>query len=291
MLSIVDNQPVIAYQSAGSTHVGAQIYPGALADFEAGVVLTYTFDDTHGSTSIFINGQPLTTEIGQQIPIIIDGDNAAWPIGTEVLLAASAHYEATVDEPNDGACHIAVNGIEVAADTLGCADTLKLIEVGSTVYVGWSDGQGVTIEQSQDQGQTWQVAFTFGGKQGVFGADYAIRTDGTIIAAWTEYVPGESGSAVYSGGSEATRRLSGVVPTGYSGAGNPSVAADGSITYLDDRNGSAAGHFDVYLDGVDLTNTDDAIDEGPRLGLLSDGTRVVAWDDDVTVWMEEVPAP
>jgi hypothetical protein len=46
---------------------------------------------------------------------------------------------------------------------------------------------------------------------------------------------------------------------------------------------------DVFLNGVDLSNLDDGIDQGPVLRLLPDGTRVVAWDDGINVWVEQIP--
>jgi len=185
-----------------------------------------------------------------------------------------------------------LNGCSVYVDfddPAGCPMSLKFITAAGATYLGWCDGAGVTIEQSQDSGQTWTVAYTFTGLQGVFGMDYAIRTDASIIVAWTQYDAGEDGSSVWksdSGG--AATRLSAPVQTGLSGAGNPAVASDGSVAWLDDSHGSVSGHFDVFLNEVDLSNMDDTIDEGPRLQLLNDGTRVVAWDDEVTVWMDEV---
>jgi len=53
--------------------------------------------------------------------------------------------------------------------------------------------------------------------------------------------------------------------------------------------GSVAGHYDVFLNGIDLSNLDDVIDEGPRLEVLSSGVRSVVWDDETTVWLDEVP--
>lgn len=292
MLNIVDNAPVIAFENSDGTHAGSAVYPGALADFEQGVALSYTFapGDVNANATLYRNGVQLVIEPEQNPAILIDNaTQATWPVGNEVLLAASANYVARVAE-NGPNCDVAVNGVAVASDALGCADTLKVIEAQGAVYVGWSDGQGVSIYQSQDQGQTWQVAFQFGGKMGVFGGDYAIRSDGGIIVAWTEYIVAEDESSVWESDSGGLpTRLSGVTKSGFSGAGNPVVVSDGSVAYLDDANGSVAGHFDVFLQGTDLSNTDDAIDEGPRLGLLSDGTRVVAWDDESTVWMEEVP--
>jgi hypothetical protein len=84
-------------------------------------------------------------------------------------------------------------------------------------------------------------------------------------------------------------RLSQPVKEGFAGAGDPAVASDGSVAWLDDAHGSVSGHFDVWLDGVDLSNMDDTIDEGPRLEVLSSGVRSVVWDDEKTVWMDEVP--
>jgi hypothetical protein len=148
----------------------------------------------------------------------------------------------------------------------------------------------VFIAQSKDSGLTWSIESPFAGGEGVFGADYAVRADGSVISAWTQYLVGEAGSSVWkSDAGGLPVRLSPPVKTGFSGAGNPAVALDGSVAYLDDVNGSVSGHFDVFLNGVDLSNLDDAIDEGPVLRLLPDGTRVVAWDDETNVWLEEIP--
>ena len=282
-------------------------FEGTLQDLEGGVALTQT-TDAQGRNTLFLNGTQVAQEIAVEAPVIA-GNAAAWvagsiftssnpsqpayasPAGADLLeVAAEGEVIAYVAEGANQACSVYVDGVDILDDPNGCPQQLKFVVSGNVTYLGWCDGAGVTIEQSQDGAQTWTSAYTFTGLQGVFGMDYAIRSDGSIIAAWTQYDAGEDGSSVWesdSGG--AATRLSGPVRTGFSGAGNPAVASDGSVAWLDDSHGSAAGHFDVFLDGVDLSNMDDTIDEGPRLQLLSDGTRVVAWDDEVTVWKDEVP--
>jgi hypothetical protein len=307
-LNVVNNSPVVAWTSAGTTLLNSGVsFPGTLQDLEGGTALTQT-TDAQGRNTLFLNGTQVAQEIATEPPVIA-GTDAAWiaggvftssnpsqpayasPAGADLLeIAAGGSYVGYVVESSNQACSVYVDGVDVMDDSNGCPQQLKFVIAGGVAYLGWCDGTGVTIEQTQDGGQTWTVAYTFTGLKGVFGMDYGIRSDGSLSVAWTQYDAGEDGSSVWesdSGG--AATRLSAPVQTGFSGAGNPAVASDGSVAWLDDSHGSASGHFDVFLDGVDLSNMDDAIDEGPRLQLLNDGTRVVAWDDDVTVWLDEVP--
>lgn len=290
MLNIVGNAPVVAFTALDGTHVGTNVYTGSLADFQQGNALTYTLNDTEGTSQLYLNGTPLVVEIRQTPSTLIDNaTQAAWPTGNQVLIASSAGYEAIATESPDGAfCQFDVNGVHTTVGA--CPDTMKVVEAAGAVYVGWSDGQGVTVEESKDGGTTWQVSYQNGGMAGVLGADFALRSDGGLLVVWTQYVVAEDGSSVWESDSNGLPiRLSTIVKEGFSGAGNPAVVGDGSVAWLDDSNGSASGHFDVFLDGADLSNTDDSIDEGPRLALLASGDRAVVWDDEVTIWMEEVP--
>jgi hypothetical protein len=76
-------------------------------------------------------------------------------------------------------CHVYVNSVLVADDATGCPDTLKVVVVDGIVYVGWSDGSGVFIAHSTDAVK-WQVDTVFSGGTGVFGADFAVRSDGRV---------------------------------------------------------------------------------------------------------------
>jgi hypothetical protein len=312
-LNVVGTDPIVGFTTNDltQTHIldtaqaTTTIYPGRLEDLQDGVALTAIIDpQAVAKTQLLLNGQLVATEIGDT-PEVIAGSNVAWifggvfvsnnpstplpsPSGDFVGLAASGNDIAWVVE--NATCDVYLNSVLVAKDTTGCADNLKVTIANGIVYVGWSDGSAVFVAQSKDAGATWTIDTVFSGGKGVFGADYAVRSDGSLIVAWTQYLTGESGSSVWeSDAGGLPVRLSPPVMTGFSGAGNPAVAPDGSVAWLDDVHGTVSGHFDVFLNGVDLSNLDEAIDEGPALRLLPDGTRVVAWDDETNVWIDKIP--
>ena len=106
---------------------------------------------------------------------------------------------------------------------------------------------------------------------------------------WIEYLASEGGSSVWESDSGGLPiRLSQPVVTGFAGAGNPQVAPDGSVAWLDDAHSSAPGIYNIFLNGADLSSVDEAI-QGPVLRLKPDGTRVIAWGDATSVWVEEIP--
>lgn len=312
-LNVVGTDPIVGFTTNDltQTHIldtaqaTTTIYPGRLEDLQDGVALTAIIDpQAAAKTQLLLNGQLVATEIGDT-PEVIAGSNVAWifggvfvsnnpstplpsPSGDFVGLAASGNDIAWGVE-NVPTCAVYLNSVLVSNKT-GCPDNLKVTVANGIVYVGWSDGEGVFVAQSKDSGMTWTLDSPFSGGEGVFGADYAVRSDGSLIVAWTQYLTGESGSSVWeSDAGGLPVRLSPPVMTGFSGAGNPAVAPDGSVAWLDDVHGTVSGHFDVFLNGVDLSNLDEAIDEGPALRLLPDGTRVVAWDDETNVWIEKIP--
>jgi len=310
-LNVVGTDPIVGFTASDGAHIldtaqaTTTIYPGRLEDLQDGVALTAIIDPhAVAKTQLLLNGQLVATETGDT-PEVIAGSNVAWifggvfvsnnpstplssPSGDFVGLAASGNDIAWVVE--NATCDVYLNSVLVANDTTGCADNLKVTIANGIVYVGWSDGSAVFVAQSKDAGATWTIDTVFSGGKGVFGADYAVRSDGSLIVAWTQYLTGESGSSVWeSDAGGLPVRLSPPVMTGFSGAGNPAVAPDGSVAWLDDVHGTVSGHFDVFLNGVDLSNLDEAIDEGPALRLLPDGTRVVAWDDETNVWIEKIP--
>lgn len=310
-LNLVGTDVVVAFTAADGlttevlnvTQGKSAFYQGDLEDLDAGVVLTKVLSDT-ASNQLLLNGSLVGSTISAQDPVIA-GTNVAWlaggvivsnqpstplpsPSGDFVGLAASGNFIAWVVEDVDG-CGVYLNSVQIDQDITGCPDNLKVTVANGIVYVGWSDGTAVFVAQSRDT-STWTVNTVFSGGIGVFGADYAVRADGSTIVAWTQYLSGEDGSSVWeSDAGGLPVRLSDPVPTGFSGAGNPTVVSDGSVAWLDDEHGSVSGHFDVFLNGVDLSNTDNAIDEGPILRLKPDGTRVVAWDDETNVWIEQIP--
>lgn len=311
-LNVVGSDPIVGFTSNGETsvlNIGQQtsaFFDGRLIDLEAGVPLTGIVNPDD-SLSLNLSGKFVVRDInniesGADSPVI-SGSNIAWiaggiflssnpttplpsPAGDIIAIAASGNYIAWAVE--NATCSVYLNSTIITEDTKGCPDNLKVVQANGNVYVGWSDGTAVFVASSPDTVH-WTVDTIFAGGQGVFGLDFAVRPDDSIIAAWTQYLESESGSSVWKFDSGLPIRLSSPVKTGFSGAGNPAVAVDGSVAWLDDSHGSAAGNFDVFLNGVDLSNTDVTIDEGPFLQLLPDGTRVVAWDDETSVWIEEVP--
>jgi hypothetical protein len=309
LMNVVGTDVIVGFVASDGSHIldvaqgTTTVYPGGLNDLENGVALTEISSDTV-PTQFFLNGTLVASEINNE-PAVIAAPNIAWlnasvyvsnqsaPLfagpGNYVGLAASGSEIAWVVENNT--CVVYLNSVVVANDTTGCPDSLKVTVANSILYVGWSDGAAVFVAQSTD-GNTWTLNNPFSGGSQVFGADYAVRADGSLLIVWSQFVDGEAGSSVWeSDAGGLPLRLSPPVRTGFSGAGNPAVAADGSVAWLDDVNGSVSGHYDVFLNGIDLSNLDEAIDQGPVLRLLPNGTRVVAWGDDTNVWIEQLPAP
>lgn len=294
-LNIVADAPLVGWTEAGTAHVGQATFSGVLQDLQGGRALTEVADPNGSSTStLFLDGTAVASTTDQHTPVL-EGANVAWIDGNSVrvngqqvgtgsqllMLAASPNHLAWVEEPVVD-CNVIVDGATVAP---GCPDTLKLVENENDLYVGWSDGESASVYVLR--AGTWVQILGVQGI-GVLGLDFAIRTDGSLLAAWTQFEAGEDGSAVWTSNGGSAIRVSGPTVSGFSGAGNPVVTKDGSIAYLDDSHGSAAGHFDIWLDGADLTNEDGSIDQ-LQMALESNGTRVLAWGDSLSVWTESVP--
>jgi hypothetical protein len=189
------------------------------------------------------------------------------------------------------ACDVWLDNVQVSHEVTNCAQDVKIVVgLDGTVYVGWDDFTAVYIAASKDNGVTWSQQTITSGMDGVLGEDFIVRADNSLAVVWTQYLASESGSSVWESDGRMPVRLSNPVRTNFSGAGNPAIAQDGSIAWLDDYQGDASGDFAVVLNNISLTSTPMvAYDEGPILRLLPDSTRAVVWGDGMTVWIEEVP--
>lgn len=293
----MNNVPIIGWTNPSGAHVNQSTFQGVLEDLEGGHALTQVYDPNGSSSSTLLLDGNIVATINNQLPPVLEGTNVAWIDGESVLvngqqvgtgtqllvpLAASPNHLAWIDEPQGG-CNIVVDGIVVAQ---ACPDTLKLVENANSLYVGWSDIESANIYVTQD-GATWQKVWSVSGS-GVLGLDFVVGSNGSLLAAWTQYDVENDGSQVWRWNGGDPVLVSGPVASGLSGAGNPVVTVDGSIAYLDDSHGTVAGHFDIWLDGMDITNQDDGIDQ-LQMALQDDGTRVLAWSDEVNVWTESFP--
>lgn len=308
-LNIVANAPIVAFTVSGSTQTQAVVgqttttYPGKLDDLQQGHALTETpYPNGSSQNTLYIDGTQSAID-ATLVPAQLQGSNIIWTDGSSLFTSAqsaplytavgqileftvSGQQIAYVSEIGP-VCDVFVNGVQVSQET-GCAQDIKLRIVGGTTYVGWDDLQAVYNAQSTD-GQTWtttQIAVA----QNAMGEDFAVLATGNVKIVWTQQIAGEDGSSVWESNNASIMRLSAPVKPGFSGAGNPAIAQDGSVVWLDDSQGVAAGDFAVVFDGQPLTfDPSVANDEQPVIGLLADGTRVVVWGDSVNVWMEEVP--
>lgn len=311
-LNIVFDAPIVAFTTPDGTQTQVvdvttqqtNTYTGFLNDFEVGQALTET-RDPQGSTqnALSLNGSFLTFETSGA-PAQIQGQSAVWISGsslftntqttplytagdniTEFVISGTEIAYAAETGP---ACDVYVNGVKVSSEGQNCAQDLKLAVVDGNTYVGWDDFQVVYNAQSPD-GQNWTVTKIAAAVDAV-GEDFIVRADGTLKVVWTQFTTGEDGSSVWVSDNNAIARLSAPVTAGFSGAGNAAIAEDGSVVWLDDSQGTSAGDFAVVLDGVSLTSDPSvANDEQPAIGVLGDGTRVIAWGDGTSIWVEEVP--
>jgi len=313
-LNILGTDPIVGFGASDGTHVvdvsrgTTTIYQGGLQDLENGVALTATnYPQNEIPASLFLNGvQVASVCCGNSF--VIAGSNVAWLAGGVVVntnpqttlpsppgdfsgLSAAGSYIAwsVASLPNTPKnCSVYVNSI-VVSDNSCFVQTKLIVLADGTVYVGWAYGTSVYAAVSKDAGATWTITTIATGANppnGIPQMDYAVRADGSIIFVWTQSVAGDAGatSVWESDAGGLPVRLSGVARPGFSGAGEAFVASDGSAVWVDDGVGNASGDYHVFLNGIDLSHGD-----GPELRLLPDGTRVVAWDDASSVWLEKIP--
>jgi hypothetical protein len=308
LLNVVGSDLIVAFAASDGTHVldvstgNVNIFTGTLDDLQNGVALTEIASDTVPD-ELFLNGSLAAKAIFIH-PAVIAGSDVAWvsggnsvylsgsplpsPSGDIVELTASGNFIAWALETGPVDCAVYVNSVFVSS-VPGCPYHLKVTAANGIVYVGWADGGAAYVAQSTDSGATWTIDTVFSGGQGVYATDYAVRADGSLVVVWIEYLASEDGSSVWeSDAGGLPVRLSGPVVAGLAGAGNPVVASDGSVAWLDDTHANALGSYDIFLNGADLSTVDGAT-QGPILRLKPDGTRVVAWDDGTSVWVEQIP--
>lgn len=311
-LNVVGTNWIVGFTHDGMTTVtnGGPLpdgYPGVLDDLQNGNALTEVDDPNFAKPNqLFLDGQPVATELSDK-PAVIAGSFEAWinggifttaspnpvftPTGDLTEITSNGSLLAWVEEVG-GSCYVWFDSVQVSHEAGNCAQDVKIVVGGGgTIYIGWDDFTAVYVAASKDNGVTWTQQTVTSGMDGVLGVDFIVRADNSLKVVWTQYSKSESGASVWesdSGGLPV--RLSNPVRTNFSGAGNPAIAQDGSVVWLDDFQGDASGNFAVVLNGVSLTSSPAvAYDEGPMIRLLPDGTRVVVWGDGATVWMEEVP--
>jgi hypothetical protein len=182
-----------------------------------------------------------------------------------------------------------------------CAAGQQPLDVGNGhLFILWS---GVNVAESIDNGATWTVGFPTNSQalEGVaaggpnFDAPSAGATniaygDGTTYIVWQQRGDPNttddvtqcwlSKSTVAGQWSDAEL----LYPGTFARVGDftPVVAGDGSDALFSLEQGDAGIVLNSTLLVSNATN-------GPLIGLLPNGTRIVAWEDAAGVWFEEVP--
>lgn len=258
----------VAYTGTdGNSHttVDDTVFIGLLRDYLDGHVLSSVDNSDETTIATYVDGN-LGPTVSLNTPIGLRGDTVMFPSTPALEYAVSDQHETWVDEQ----CHLWLDGTDIYTDPDGCPMGLKF--VGD--YLGWCDGQAAKVWHAGGI-----VATVSSSDGGVFGFDFVLRNGVTI--AWVQYSLDESGSSVWIDDG-VMRRLSQPVKPGFSGAGNPAFVDADHLTWLDDVSGTESGHFDVWLDGTDITNTDIAIDQL----VAADGT--FAWSDETSIWVESL---
>lgn len=255
---LVDEKGELAYSQFGNAVANGQTYLGNLVAYD-GHVLTTVVHQTDSAEQVYVDDQLVTQAFQGQV-LTLQGAELVAPADALEVTANDTHI-AYVDQ----SCHVVLDGVDIFTDPDGCP--LLLVLHGD--YLGWCDGNGTYVWHAGAV-----VNHTFTNIGGVFGFDFHVGNG--VEVAWVQYNETGDGSEVWVSNG-VMERLSQPVKPGFSGAGNP-VYVGSQVAWLDDANGSEPGHFDVYLNGLDLTNSDIAIDE------LVSGGGVLAWSDESSVW-------
>jgi hypothetical protein len=182
-----------------------------------------------------------------------------------------------------------------------CAAGQEPLDVGNGhLFILWS---GVNVAESRDNGATWTIGTPTNtqAQQGVAvgipnvdapssGSTNIAYSNGTTYIAWQQRGDPQTVDDVYQGwlskstipGQWSDAELLYPGTSARVGDFTPVVAADGSDALFSLEQGNGGIILNSTLLVSDATG-------GPLIGLLPNGTRIVAWQDVSGVWFEEVP--
>jgi hypothetical protein len=182
-----------------------------------------------------------------------------------------------------------------------CAAGQEPLDVGNGhLFILWS---GVNVAESRDNGATWTIGTPTNtqASQGVAvgipnvdapssGSTNIAYSNGTTYIVWQQRGDPQTVDDVYQGwlskstipGQWSDAELLYPGTSARVGDFTPVVTADGSDALFSLEQGNGGIILNSTLLVSDATG-------GPLIGLLPNGTRIVAWQDASGVWFEEVP--